>query len=522
MRDVPSWLDEAVAAAPEKPAVIERGACHTYRALDERAGAIAARLRKDGAAPGEPIGICIEKSFDAVAAIYGVLRAGACYVPLDAGAPAARTNYVLRDCGTRRVLVSAPARARLVEAVGRSPIEAICVDGIPTRTGGETFSEQGGVAERPAAILYTSGSTGAPKGAVISHGNLGVFLDWAVSAFALRSDDRLLSHAPLHFDLSFFDVFGAAACGGAVVLATATEAGSPLRLAGLVEDAGVTVWQSVPSALTLMVLAGEGGRGPLSRVRAVLFAGERMPRSTLLALPRLFPGARLYNIYGCTETNDTFMYAVPAQVAEAPDPLPIGQPLPYVHCRVVDSAGLDVLPGEEGQLLVATPTMMLGYVGRDTRDGVIVEATGDDGAARRYYCTKDVVRIGPDGDYLFVGRIDSIVKTNGYRVNLQEIEDLLRRSAKVEEAAVVAVPDDHIGNRIVAVVRPRANAALGSLEMKLHCSRVLPKYAIPRQFTFVDAPLPKSSTGKTDKRHLALALAEAREPAKMKERSDEP
>jgi acyl-coenzyme A synthetase/AMP-(fatty) acid ligase len=277
----------------------------------------------------------------------------------------------------------------------------------------------------------------------------------------------------------------------------------------LVNQSGITVWQSVPSALTLQTVSIRQQPDPMHAVRCVLFAGERMPRQTLLRLPEVFPNARFYNIYGCTETNNSFMYLLPQDVAQAPDPLPIGKPLPHIRYRIVDESGRDVGPGQEGQLLVSGETVMAGYLVLQPNDSAGEAPYAPEDSKDGFYRTKDIVSIGEDGNLRFHGRLDAVIKTNGYRVNLMEIEDHLRRSEKLEEVALLCAPDDLIGNRIIAIVRPRAGELCSTLDLKLYCAGALPKYAIPHCFHITNEELPKGDTGKVDKCLLAQIWRQA-------------
>ena len=498
MKLVVDYLKSASRKTPANPAVIGGETCLCYAELDALSDQIAAGLQAVGISPGERVGIYLPKSVEAVASIYAALKLGCCYVPIALENPLPRISYILENCAIRLVLAATALESEVEHELRKLGVQVIAVQNLAAASGQNVFTASNPAPQDTAAILHTSGSTGQPKGAVITHENLAVFLSWALSAFELRSSDRLLSHAPLHFDLSFFDIFAAAAAAAAVVLATPSDTANAARMARLVTQSGVTVWQSVPSALTLQVVSSRQLPDAMPSVRCVLFAGERMPRQTLLALPDGFPNARFYNVYGCTETNDTFMYPLPHEVTQAPDPLPIGKPLPYIRYRIVDESGNDVGNGQEGQLLVAGGTVMTGYL--SPADSALRLADG--GAGDGFYRTKDIVSVGEDGHLRFHGRTDAIVKTNGYRVNLLEIEDHLRRSERLAEVALLCVPDDLIGNRIIAIVRPRAGESCSTLDLKLHCAAALPKYAIPRCFRITHEELPKGSTGKVDKRLL--------------------
>ena len=483
------YLKKACLKTPDACAVIFKGKCYSYTDLDQWSDRIAWVLEDQGVVPGDRISLYLDKSFQAIACIYGVLKTGACYVPMSPADPATRTLYMLSNCNARFMLVSATLKSDLAMALKTANVASIDVN--EWLQEGETSSLAYKIrsvsSDAAAAVLHTSGSTGDPKGAVITHGNLGVFLNWTVNAFDLNRTDRLLSHAPLQFDLSFFDLFSAAAASATVVLAESNDTANAVKLAKLVNETGVTVWQSVPSALSLQSISGKDQS--MASVRHVLFAGEPMPRQTLLKLPDLFPKAQFHNIYGCTETNDTFMYTLPDTVQEAPDPLPIGRVLPHIRYRIVDLADRDVALGEQGHLLVSGATVMARYLGNNN-ENVLTDG---------FYRTHDLVSEGENGLLNFHGRIDSVVKTNGYRVNLAEIEDYLLRSGKFQEVALFCVKDDLIGQRIVAAIRTVAGVTCSTLDLKVYCAGGLPKYAIPHNFYITEDELPKGNTGKIDR-----------------------
>jgi len=499
MQLMTEYLGAAARTDASAPAVMHRGKIVSYGELSSRSDALARGLRARGVARGDRVGLLLNKTADATVAIYAAFKLGCAYVPLNPELPAQRLIEATRMCGVRVVVTSSDIAPALRERVAAAGADLAAAGDLEDGRTSALFAPVRLSEADPAAILTTSGSTGAAKGVVITHGNLGAFVDWAVSAFRLTARDRLLSHAPLQFDLSFFDLFAAAAAGACTVLADDADVASPARLTQLVVSTAVTVWQSVPSAITLVAEAGARNALAMPEVRCVLFAGERMPRRTLLALPRLFPSARYFNIYGATETNDTFLYEVPGNPFDAPDPLPIGGPLPYVRYRVVDDDGNAVRDGEQGTLVVSAPTMMAGYVARDG-GGERLQGRGPE------YSTRDLVSMASDGHLRFHGRTDALVKTNGYRVNTLEIEDQIQSVDAVEQASVLAVPDDRTGTRLVAFVRLAPGTRLSTLDLKMKCARRLPRHAVPHQFHFVTDALPTSPTGKVDKQRLAELL----------------
>lgn len=508
---------------PDRVAVRDRGRSLTYAELETRANRLARLLCDEGTAPGDRVGLYLDKSLESLVGIYGTLKAGAAYVPLDPQAPTSRLRHIAADAGIRVLLtgrekanlwdellagahavetlvalnategdVSAPAAARLLTNAA--------LDAYP-----DTTPDVGQSPSDLAYILYTSGSTGEPKGVMLSHRNALAFVDWTVEKFSLTSADRLSSHAPLHFDLSVFDLFAAAEVGAAVVLVPPRTTMFPIELAGLIHDEAITVWYSVPSALTMLVTRGGLEPGAFPRLRTVVFAGEVFPMKYLLRLMDLLPHVRFYNLYGPTETNVCTWYEVPRYAeGEAPAAIPIGRPISDVEAVAVAEDGTPVQRGEVGELYVAGPTVMHGYWGDAERTArALVERNGS-----RAYRTGDLVREADDGTFVFLGRRDSQIKSRGYRIELGEIEAALHDHPLVLECAAVAVPDELVTNRIKAVVAARAPVA--EAELVEHCRARLPRYMVPELFEFRDE-LPKSSTGKIARTLLADASARSEE-----------
>ena len=504
MQFVHHHLEHSAIKTPKAIALRHNGRSMTYEQLNERSEQLAQRLKERGINQSEPVGVYLGKSIEAVIAIFAALKAGACYVPIDYNGPLARMEYIVQDCGIRNIITDSIQRSRIEKIVKRNSIrlydcEMINATDLIAHSGHVPVSESS-----LAALLYTSGSTGKPKGAMITHGNLRSFLEWAVSCFELDANDRLLSHAPLQFDISFFDIFATVAVGASVVLADAAIASNGKQLHKLAKDEDITIWQSVPSALTLLKLSNENNPSAvLSSVRAVLFSGEIIPEETLGFVLTNFPNASIYNIYGCTETNNTFIYQVPPETGADNLPLPIGAPLPYVQYRIIDDAGHDVPTGQKGHLVVSAPTVMRGYTSAALTHSVLKEQHDRAGNIQRYYMTQDIVIKKSGGIVHFIGRRDAIIKSNGYRVNLLEIEKQIQTFPNVEETAVFAVPSEVIGNQIIARVRPYPDRKVNSLRLKVQCAEALPKYAIPHAFQISTDPLPKNSNGKVDKRLIS-------------------
>ena len=513
-------LARAAARYPDRPAVLDRDRSITYTELEQASNQLGRLLIQHGVEPGDRVGLLLDKSIEAVVGIYGVLKAGAAYVPFDPQAPPVRLAYIAQDAGIHCVVTGREHDATWATLVDQAPVETIIAPNADSSNLGERIGKANvltaealvGCLREPllvprsssdlAYILYTSGSTGDPKGVMLSHGNGRAFIDWAAREFAVSADDRLSSHAPLHFDLSIFDLFSAAHGGAAVVLIPHSVSLLPFELAQLVEAQQISVWYSVPSALTMLLLRGKLEGRALDGLRAVLFAGEVFPTKYLLHLMELLPRARFCNLFGPTETNVCTWYEVPRQGLDPAKTIPIGRPIEGVETFAASDDGERVAPGEVGELRVVGPTVMQGYWGDPDRTARVL--TGD-GAGGRVYRTGDLVQQRADGCFSFLGRRDSQIKSRGYRIELGDVEAAINAHASVVECAVVPVPDEFFTNTLRAyVVTQDASEA----DLVAFCRERLPRYMIPSAFE-LRAQLPKSSTGKIDRRKLAEQALEA-------------
>jgi L-proline---[L-prolyl-carrier protein] ligase len=524
-------LERSAAARPAATALIDGERTTSYGDLDAAANRVANVLLGLGVRRGDRVGLYLNKSTEAVVGIYGILKAGAAYVPLDPQAPPARLGYIARDAGIS-VLVSGPEQSGSWAAVIEAGAELSAIvqpDGSGTGPGG-IDAPRGvrllGGAEVAAAtadpvragtvdcdlayILYTSGSTGTPKGVMLTHRNCLAFVEWAAEEFAVGPGDCLSSHAPLHFDLSTFDLYAAALAGARLVLVPPAASIFPARIAQLIDSMGITVWYSVPSILTMLVTRGGLEPGALPGLRAVLFAGEVFPTPHLAKLRELLPHARLANLYGPTETNVCTWWEVSELPEDGGEAIPIGRAIANVDTFAVTDAGTRAEVGEVGELYVRGPTVMQGYLGDEERTALrLVEDPFSGILHQLVYRTGDLVRELPGGDYQFLGRRDSQIKSRGYRIELGDIESALGAHPAVLECAVVAVPDDLVSNRLEAFVSARVGTEVSKAELVSFCAERIPQYMIPERFEFPEA-LPRTSTGKIDRSRLAAeALAAA-------------
>jgi amino acid adenylation domain-containing protein len=521
-------LTEAALRRPQRLAVTSGDYQLSYEELDRLSNKVARALLRAGVAPGDRVGILAPKSVAAVVGLYGVLKAGACYVPLDPKAPAQRLAYVLRDSGAG-VIIADEARTGLAAVLaGDLPepgtVVVIGLDGqtgpsdaagdpaqraaIRTWAGVVTESDEPLTADRViesdlAYILYTSGSTGTPKGVMISHRNSLTFVEWAAAAAGLIDEDRVCSPAPLHFDLSVFDVFATCRAGACMAVMPDGTTTFPVSIAQWLERERLSVWYSVPSVLILLACFGSLRQFDLSQLRTVIFAGEVFPPKYLARLMTELPQCRYLNWYGPTETNVCTAFEVGAgQVDDGP--VPIGKACANTDVFAVTSDGRRVSsPDEEGELYVRGPALMRGYWGQPakTRE-VLVSHPFRAEYDEPVYRTGDLVTLGPGGNYVYVGRRDSMVKVRGYRVELGEVEAALYRHPAIREVAVMPVPDELFGSRLRAVIAVDDPGNLTREAVLEHCRQWLPSYMVPDIVEF-RAALPRTSTGKVDRAGLS-------------------
>ncbi len=509
-------MEASAARTPEKTAVVWKGDSFTYEELERKSTRLANVLREESVQPGDRVGIYLTKSLWPILSIHAVLKTGAAYVPVDPNSPTERVNGIIRAAGMRCLITDASRLNRIATVDGLQTILHIDDLQAPVRNAARVLDAREAIdaaSDRPkgsprvwtelAYILFTSGSTGVPKGVMISHLNALNFVNWACDAFDVSHEDVLSNHAPYHFDLSILDVFAAMKCGATVAVVPSELSTFPYRLSEWIHGEGITVWYSVPSILAQLAVQGGMERFSFEHLRTVLFAGEVFPIKYLHQLSDALPNTKLYNLYGPTETNVITYYEVTKRDRARSEPLPIGQVCDSMDVFLVDEGGNVVTePHVEGEIWACGPNVAHGYwADASGTERGFVNDFRQLHFRERAYRTGDIAKLDETGNLILLGRGDDMIKSRGYRIELGEIESVLYRHPMVEEAAVVGVPDIDLGHRIRAFVVIRNGAELTEEQIRVYSAKFLPKYMLPEIVTF-QASLPKTSTGKVDKTAL--------------------
>ena len=516
------WVTEQADRRATSTALVMQDEQLTYEQLEKRTNQLARALKDWGCQRGDRVCLLMPKSPSAIVAILGILKADCIYVPLDLASPVPRLTHMIASAEPRCILAMGPA-ASLLDGLwaAAGPPRSIAVGWMGSeKVAGRHFTpdfsreECDGYAPKPldylngphdtAYILFTSGSTGIPKGVPITHSNVAHFVRWATRYFAISPSDRISGHPPLHFDLSVFDIFGAFAAGAQLHLVPPDLNLLPNRLAHFISASELTQWFSVPSLLTYMAKFDAVPPTGFPTLKRLLWCGEVLPTPVLMYWMKRLPVARFTNLYGPTEaTIASSYYTVPKCPEDPTTPIPIGGACEGEELLVLDEQLRPVKSGEAGNLYIRGVGLSPGYW-RDserTRTAFLPNPNSPD-PSDRIYRTGDLAKLGDDGLVYFLGRTDSQIKSRGYRIELGEIEACLHALPRLKESAVVAINTGGFeGATICCAYAPAPGAGLTPADLRKELAQNLPSYMLPSRWMALDV-LPKNANGKIDRRQL--------------------
>ncbi|MEM7571963.1 MAG: amino acid adenylation domain-containing protein [Bacteroidota bacterium] len=518
-------VDDTAAQSPDQLAFRFGNQALTYAELARQSNQLANLLRAEGVERGDRVGIYLNRCLETAVAVYGILKAGAAFVPLDPAQPVARTQYLLDNCTIKILLTNKSQRRRLPDLLTNPGPLQLVIGGEAAWTGRklpwaaiqsmtDSTPEVRILSDDLAYIIFSSGSTGQPKGIMHSHRSGLAYARLSVDLYGVKATDVIGNFCALHFDQCTFGYFSSMLAGATTIIVSDAHTKFPVSLLQLIEQEKMTIWYSVPLVMTQMIQSGALAKHDLSALRWVKFGGEAFSPHQLVQLMAHMPNAIFSNVYGPAEVNQCTFY----HIDEPPSPeapIPLGEVWDDTEILILDAADEPVTAGEVGELLVRSSTRMLGYWRDPERtERSFFQHRKSGGPVQIFYRTGDLVctsagrsvaEIPRSRDVLlFMGRKDRQIKTRGYRVELEEVESILNAQPGVLEAAVYPIKNGPEGLLIHALVV--SDQSLEPPAIKQGMALHLPAYSIPAEIRFVQA-LPRTDAGKIDRRSLQTLLA---------------
>jgi long-chain acyl-CoA synthetase len=510
---VEDFLRDSARRFGDKVALVAGGARMTYRDLDRASDRLAAALAERGIARGDRVVVFMDNCGEAVIAIFAALKAGAVCSPINPSTKTEKLAYVINDCGARALitqeklravtdaaLAEAPSVALTVVAGAREPLRGAVSFATALAAEGEPPAKPG-IDLDLAMLVYTSGSTGFPKGVMMTHQNVVAAATSITTYLENTPDDVILNVLPISFDYGLYQVLMAAKVGATLVLEQSFA--FPQAIFARMTAERVTGLPLVPTMAALILQMRDLAPGAFPHLRYLTNTAAALPPAHIARLQALFPTARLYSMYGVTECKRC-TYLPPEELKRRPGS--VGIAIPGTEAYVVDEHGARVAPGVVGELVIRGSHVMKGYwnnpeaTARALRPGPY--------PWEKVLHTGDLFRTDDDGFLYFVARKDDIIKTRGEKVSPKEVENALYALPGIREAAVVGVPDPVLGLAIKAVLAADPMAKLSAQDVIRHCARHLEDFMVPKTVEFRDA-LPKTESGKISRRLVAEALEPA-------------
>ncbi len=502
---------------PEKEAFKCLDDSISYAELDLKANQLAFCLMENGLQRGDRVGIFMNRCLDTAVAVYGVLKSGGVMVAMNPFLPLNRTLMIMNDCGIEHLLTT-PSQSKKIKTISKYAPYLKSIIGLAGNDETESLSwlsifsrslkgfEPPQILEQDlASILYTSGSTGAPKGIMHSHHNILGLARLEADLHGSDHRDRIGNFAPLHFDQSLFGYFSGPLVGATTVIFPDAYVKLPASLSALVAKEKITLWFSVPLILVQVLLHGAIENQDFSALRWVRFGGEVFPVKQLRALMLKWPHVKFINSYGPSELFRCTYYIL-EEPPKTDDPIPLGTVWGNTEYKILDENDGEVKKGQPGELVVRTATLMIGYWNdKERTENSLFRVKMAPGYDHVYYRTGDLVQENARGELMFLGRNDRQIKLRGYRIELDEIEALLLKNDAVKEAAVVMVQKDADNREIEAVVRLAYSGDYNTDDLIRFCKNELPPYSIPQKITVL-SDFPRSPTGKIDRTQIIKSL----------------
>lgn len=486
-------LRAAAALHPEHQAVVAPERTLSYADLDRAADRVAVGLRELGVSPGDRVALVLPNGAELPEAVYGTLRARAAFIPLNPTIKEGKLADVIERSGAAAIICDSE-RAPIVEAAAASAGGSAVVSDLSSLGRARATGDPRPLDLDLAAVLFTSGSTGEPKGVTLTNRNMAFVAGSIVEYLEMARDDRILCVLPLSFTYGLYQLLTCVRVGATLVL----EAGFtyPGRVVQTLEAERITGLPAVPTVFGVLVALRGLAERELPHLRFLTNAGAALPAAMLAAVRRTFPGARLYSMYGQTECARV-CYLPPDELDARP--MSVGIAIPGTEAWVEDDAGRVAPAGEVGELMVRGSHVMQGYW--EDEEGTAQRLRPGRWPWERVLATGDLFRQDAEGYLYFVSRRDDLIKSRGEKVVPREVEEVLHAIAGVREAAVVGVPDELLGQAVHAHVAPESGVELGTDELRRHCAERLEVHMIPRRVT-LHAALPRTANGKIDRRAL--------------------
>lgn len=491
------YLEESVSRDPDACAVVDEHGSVTYAQLHERCRRVGSGLAQEGVF-GKGVIVAMEKGIDALTAQLGTLYAGGFYVPVDPGIPEARLRPIVEALGDATVVVDETTEQHLRDMgldLDMRPFDGLVAHDDDVE--GLAAIREKSLETMPAYALFTSGSTGVPKGVVISHHAITCFIDAFVSTQGIESTDRLGNQAPFDFDVSTKDIYSTLATGATLVIIPRRLFMEPVALVSYLEEHRVTVLIWAVAALCIVSTYHALSVADLSSIRRVMFSGETMPRRHLKEWRKGLPQATFVNLYGPTEITCNCLYHVLDPDRSYEDGVPLGVPFPHCDVVLADDEGHAVTkPGVEGNLLVRGPSLALGYLGQlELTAKAFVQNPLVGLYPDRTYRTGDMASLDENGDLFFRGRRDNQIKYQGHRIELEDVEHAIELMQGVDRCRCVF---DDRRKLLHALYEGEADEA----ELAAQARATLPAFMQPTTLRHIDA-MPLTKNGKVDRKQLA-------------------